>query len=64
MIETDRLVAAEDPGGREDVIDRAIRPRSLAEYVGQPAVLEQARAPPLPDLDHKDVKVKKEIRVM
>ncbi|MDJ0879691.1 MAG: AAA family ATPase, partial [Halieaceae bacterium] len=41
MIETDRLVAPEDPGGREDVIDRAIRPRSLSEYVGQPGVREQ-----------------------
>ena len=33
MIETDRLVAPEDEGGREDVIDRAIRPRALDEYV-------------------------------
>ncbi len=41
MIETDRLVAPEDAGGREDVIDRAIRPRALAEYVGQPGVREQ-----------------------
>ncbi len=41
MIETDRLVAAEDPGGSEEVIDRAIRPRTLAEYVGQPGVREQ-----------------------
>jgi Holliday junction DNA helicase RuvB len=41
MIETDRLVAPEAPGGREDVIDRAIRPRALAEYVGQPGVREQ-----------------------
>src|SRR5512139_1739835 len=40
MIETDRLVA---PDGRqnEDVLDRAIRPRALADYVGQPAVREQ-----------------------
>jgi Holliday junction DNA helicase RuvB len=41
MIETDRLVAPEDPGGREDAIDRAIRPRALTEYVGQPGVREQ-----------------------
>jgi len=40
MIETDRLVA---PDGRhnEDAIDRAIRPRQLGDYVGQPAVREQ-----------------------
>jgi Holliday junction DNA helicase RuvB len=40
MIETDRLVA---PEGRqnEDALDRAIRPRALADYVGQPAVREQ-----------------------
>ncbi len=41
MIETDRLVAPEDTSGREDAIDRAIRPRALAEYVGQPGVREQ-----------------------
>ncbi|MEM1156210.1 MAG: Holliday junction branch migration DNA helicase RuvB [Pseudomonadota bacterium] len=41
MIETDRLItpAAESP--REDAIDRAIRPKTLAEYVGQRAVREQ-----------------------
>ena len=40
MIETDRLVA---PDGKqnEDALDRAIRPRALADYVGQPAVREQ-----------------------
>ncbi len=41
MIETDRLIA---PGGAdvaEEVMDRAIRPRSLAEYVGQRVVREQ-----------------------
>ncbi|GAB3285541.1 Holliday junction branch migration DNA helicase RuvB [Parahaliea aestuarii] len=40
MIETDRLIA---PAAREreDALDRAIRPKSLAEYVGQPAVREQ-----------------------
>ena len=41
MIETDRLVAPEDTSGREDAIDRAIRPRKLEEYVGQPGVREQ-----------------------
>ncbi|MEM9360812.1 MAG: Holliday junction branch migration DNA helicase RuvB, partial [Pseudomonadota bacterium] len=41
MIETDRLItpAAESP--REDAIDRAIRPKTLDEYVGQRAVREQ-----------------------
>ncbi|MEM9254932.1 MAG: Holliday junction branch migration DNA helicase RuvB [Pseudomonadota bacterium] len=41
MIETDRLVAPQADGPGEDVMDRAIRPRSLQEYVGQPAVREQ-----------------------
>ncbi|HEV2333757.1 MAG TPA: Holliday junction branch migration DNA helicase RuvB, partial [Gammaproteobacteria bacterium] len=37
---TERLVTAQ--GSAEDeVLDRAIRPRTLAEYVGQPAVREQ-----------------------
>jgi len=40
MIEEDRLVAAA-PKEREEKQDRAIRPRSLAEYVGQPVVREQ-----------------------
>jgi Holliday junction DNA helicase RuvB len=40
MIETDRLVAPQDVQ-QEDAQDRAIRPRSLADYVGQPAVREQ-----------------------
>ncbi|EXU76135.1 MULTISPECIES: Holliday junction branch migration DNA helicase RuvB [Erwinia] len=40
MIEADRLVS---PGtiSEEEVIDRAIRPKLLAEYVGQPVVREQ-----------------------
>jgi Holliday junction DNA helicase RuvB len=41
MIETDRLIAPEPQGSREDALDRAIRPRSLNEYVGQKAVREQ-----------------------
>jgi len=40
MIETDRLVAPEVKA-REEELDRAIRPRRLADYVGQPAVREQ-----------------------
>ena len=40
MIEADRLVTPE--GSREDeVLDRAIRPKYLADYVGQPQVSEQ-----------------------
>lgn len=41
MIETDRLVAPEEKGGREDAMDRAIRPKTLADYVGQPVVRDQ-----------------------
>ncbi len=40
MIEDDRLIAARPQGG-EDALDRAIRPATLADYVGQPAVREQ-----------------------
>ncbi|MCR8921144.1 Holliday junction branch migration DNA helicase RuvB [Dasania sp. GY-MA-18] len=40
MIEIDRLIAAtEEPN--EDIIDRAIRPKTLADYCGQPVVREQ-----------------------
>ncbi|MCB1675890.1 MAG: AAA family ATPase, partial [Halioglobus sp.] len=41
MIETDRLVAPRAESPREDIADRAIRPRTLDEYVGQSAVREQ-----------------------
>ena len=42
MIETDRLVsAAAKPREERDSVDRAIRPHTLAEYIGQPAVKEQ-----------------------
>ena len=41
MIETDRLVAAAETDPREEVLDRAIRPRALDEYVGQEVVREQ-----------------------
>lgn len=40
MIESDRLVSA-DALHDDEAIDRAIRPRTLADYVGQPAVKEQ-----------------------
>ena len=36
----DRIINAE-PESEEAVLDRAIRPKTLAEYVGQPAVREQ-----------------------
>ncbi|GGC86372.1 Holliday junction branch migration DNA helicase RuvB [Halopseudomonas salina] len=40
MLEEDRLIAAA-PRQQEDVIDRAIRPYRLADYIGQPSVREQ-----------------------
>jgi Holliday junction DNA helicase RuvB len=41
MIETDRLIAPEAENPREEAMDRAIRPKSLNEYVGQKVVREQ-----------------------
>lgn len=40
MIEADRLIAASGRD-REEVQDRAIRPLSLDDYIGQPVVREQ-----------------------
>lgn len=40
MIEADRLISAE-PINEEELLDRAIRPKLLAKYVGQPHVCEQ-----------------------
>ena len=40
MIEEDRLVSPATVG-EEEAIERAIRPRRLGEYVGQPAVKKQ-----------------------
>ncbi|PWC20644.1 Holliday junction branch migration DNA helicase RuvB [Brenneria roseae subsp. roseae] len=40
MIEADRLISAEAIP-EEEIIDRAIRPKLLTEYVGQPQVCEQ-----------------------
>lgn len=40
MIETERLVASETENPQEDVIDRALRPKILDEYIGQ----EKARS--------------------
>ena len=39
MMESDRLITAQ--ADDEAAIDRAIRPRTLQDYVGQPAVREQ-----------------------
>ena len=41
MIEADRLITASSGRDREEVQDRAIRPLSLADYIGQPTVREQ-----------------------
>lgn len=41
MIEADRLISADIQQPEEEIIDRAIRPKSLADYVGQPQVCEQ-----------------------
>ncbi|GAK84468.1 Holliday junction DNA helicase RuvB [Vibrio ponticus] len=42
MIEADRLIAPDNPSFRdEDVIDRAIRPKKLADYQGQDHVRDQ-----------------------
>lgn len=40
MLESDRLVVAESMG-EEEVIDRAIRPKALVDYIGQPNVSQQ-----------------------
>ena len=40
MLENDRLIAADVREG-EEPIDRAIRPKRLADYIGQPRVREQ-----------------------
>jgi Holliday junction DNA helicase RuvB len=41
VIETDRLVAAGAPERGDEAMDRAIRPRLLADYIGQRVVREQ-----------------------
>ncbi|MCK4950241.1 MAG: Holliday junction branch migration DNA helicase RuvB [Gammaproteobacteria bacterium] len=40
MIEPDRLISA-GSSSEDEALDRAIRPRNLSDYVGQPAVREQ-----------------------
>ena len=41
MIEAERLVAGSPASPNEEAIERALRPGSLAEYVGQPKIREQ-----------------------
>jgi len=41
MIEHDRLIAAAPASPAEEVVERALRPRRLAEYVGQARIREQ-----------------------
>lgn len=40
MLESDRIVGRESIGN-EDIVDRAIRPKYLADYIGQPNIREQ-----------------------
>lgn len=40
MIEEDRLISS-GPQPREEQLDRAVRPKKLADYIGQPVVKEQ-----------------------
>jgi Holliday junction DNA helicase RuvB len=40
MIEHDRLVSPR-PAGREEGLDRTVRPQTLSDYIGQPVVREQ-----------------------
>src|SRR5688572_7075406 len=41
MIETDRLIAADRASIQEEALERALRPRQLAEYVGQEKIRGQ-----------------------
>lgn len=41
MIETDRLVTAAASSTQEEVLERALRPKQLGEYVGQEKIREQ-----------------------
>ena len=41
MIEHDRLISAAPASPSEEVVERALRPRRLAEYVGQAKIREQ-----------------------
>jgi Holliday junction DNA helicase RuvB len=41
MIETDRLISAAPASVQEEVIERALRPKALDEYVGQEKIRDQ-----------------------
>ncbi|HEX9179101.1 MAG TPA: AAA family ATPase, partial [Burkholderiales bacterium] len=41
MIETDRLISAAATSPQDEALDRALRPRQLAEYVGQEKICDQ-----------------------
>ena len=41
MIEHDRLIAPAAATPAEEAVERALRPKRLAEYVGQPRIREQ-----------------------
>ena len=41
MIETDRLIAPESEDSQEEVLERALRPKVLDEYIGQEKAREQ-----------------------
>ena len=41
MIENDRIVSAASSSPSEDVVERALRPRTLTDYVGQKKIREQ-----------------------
>ncbi|MDP5071160.1 MAG: AAA family ATPase, partial [Congregibacter sp.] len=41
MIETDRLIAPDPAGTTEEAQDRAVRPKTLGDYIGQPVAREQ-----------------------
>ena len=41
MIEHDRLIAPKSTTPAEEAVERALRPKRLADYVGQPRIREQ-----------------------
>jgi Holliday junction DNA helicase RuvB len=41
VIESDRIVAAKKDGAQEEALERALRPRQLADYVGQERIRDQ-----------------------
>src|SRR5262245_20843901 len=41
MIESDRMISAVKRSSQEEALERALRPRTLADYVGQERVREQ-----------------------